>query len=503
MTAGSGGLAHDDGAVVTAQSLFTLARCERRLWLDTHDPSGKREPTEFERDLRDRSRDHQRWFRSTVSGRVGPLWRYGDPVEPAAREALRLLRETRAPLDQAPLLSRDGERLGVPDLLYWDGDGLVICDARLAESVLGKPEIALQLSHFAELLEESAGITPARLEIFSGRGERLTVPRLSPEAYARAVQTARRVMSPDAAQPSVLLSHSDCEACPYYEPCWKRAETEGRIQVLPSVRRNLMPILESLGIRTMEDLAGREPESLMVKGIGRYGPPMVHDARAFVTGEPQWLNDPGLPSGRPCVWFDLESDPQDEQHGTHVYLWGLAVEPEHGEARAEGIQSRGDSDSDEDTWRRFLARAGEILDRWPESCWVHYSITERTGVKKYVERWGDTGGVAERLLARLFDLHGDGVMKCVRLPIRAYGIKHVARHLGFEWSAAASGSQWSVAEYRRAQNARDLEERDRLLAGIARYNADDLWAMRAVWRWLEAHAEARNRAKLDGSAAHP
>ena len=35
--------------------------------------------------------------------------------------------------------------------------------------------------------------------------------------------------------------------------------------------------------------------------------------------------------GRPCVWLDLESDPQDETHGMLVYLWGLAVEPESGE----------------------------------------------------------------------------------------------------------------------------------------------------------------------------
>ena len=501
MTAGGGRLTDDGGPVITAQALFTLSRCERRLWLDTHDPAHKREPTEFERDLRERARDHERWFRSTVAGRIGPLWRYGDPVEPAAREALRLLCETRAPLDQAPLLSPDGERLGVPDLLYWDGDGLVICDARLAESP--KPEIALQLSHCAELLEESAGISALRLEFVSGRGERIPVPRLSSQVVARAVDAARRLMRPGAAEPTVLLSHSDCEACPYYERCWERAERERRIQVLPSVRRNLVPVLESLGIRTMEDLSRREPESMMVKGIGRYGPAMVHDARAFVTGEPQWLGDPGLPAGRPCVWFDVETDPQDELHGMHVYLWGLAVEPEHGEAQPEGIHSRGDSGEDQDTWRRFLGRAGEILDRWPESCWVHYSIAERTCVKKYLERWGDEGGVAERLLARLFDLHTDGVMKCVRLPIRAYGIKHVARHLGFEWSHAASGSQWSVAEYRKAQNARDPEERDRRLAGIARYNADDLWAMRAVWRWLDAHAEPRSRAKLDGSAAHP
>lgn len=492
----------DGGAVITAQTLYTLTRCERRLWLDTHDPAERREPSDFERELWDRARDHERWVRASVPGRIGPLWRPGEPLAPAAREALRLLRETRAPLDQPPLLSADGGRVGVPDLLYWEDEGLVVCDAKIAESIEGKAEIALQLSHCAQLLEESAGITPARLEIVSGRGERIPVPRVAPDVYARAVETARALMSPGVDEPTLLLSHSDCESCPYYERCWRRAEAECRIQVLPSVRRNLVPILESLGIHSMEDLARREPESLMVKGLGRYGPTMVHDARAFLSGEPQWLSDPVLAAGRPCVWFDLESDPQDETHGTHVYLWGLGVEPEQGEAQAEWIQSRGDPDGDEDTWRRFLERAGEVLDLRPESCWVHYSVAERTCVKKYVERWGDVDGIAARLLEQMFDLHA-AVVKCVRLPVRAYGIKHVAKHLGFQWSNPDSGSQWSVAQYRKARRARDHAERDRRLAEIARYNADDLWAMRAVWRWLEAHGEARSRAKLDGSALHP
>jgi len=484
--------------------LYALTKCERRLWLDTHDPAGRSEPSEFLRELWDRSRTHERWVRANVAGRVGPLWRSGEPVEPAAREALRLLRETRATLDQAPLLSADGTRLGVPDLLYWDEGGLVVCDAKLAESAAGKPEVALQLTHCAELLEETAGITPLRLEIVSGRGERIAVPRLEPDVYAGRITTARGLVRDDAEEPGVLLSHSDCEACPYYERCWTRAGEAHRLEVLPSVRRSHVPLLAALGIRTMDDLAARDPESLTAKGIGKHGALMVLDARAFVTGDPQWLGDSPLPGGGPCVWLDLESDPQDEIHGMRVYLWGLAVEPEHGEPRAEAIASACDEvDDDEDTWRRFLARAAAILAEWPESRWVHYSIAERTAIRKYAERWGDPEGTAERLLARTFDLHADGVMKAVRIPVRAYGMKHVARHLGFEWSDPDSGSQWSVARYRRAREALGPAERERQLGAITRYNADDLWAMRTVWRWMEAAADARTRAKLDGSAVHP
>jgi predicted RecB family nuclease len=88
----------------------------------------------------------------------------------------------------------------------------------------------------------------------------------------------------------------------------------------------------------------------------------------------------------------------------------------------------------------------------------------------------------------MYDLHGEVIVPCLRLPLRAQGIKHVARFVGFAWTNPDTGSQWSIAQYRRARLARDAAERDRLLAPIAEYNLDDLRAMRAVWDWIERHA---------------
>ncbi len=83
--------------------------------------------------------------------------------------------------------------------------------------------------------------------------------------------------------------------------------------------------------------------------------------------------------------------------------------------------------------------------------------------------------------------------RCVRLPLRSYSIKHVAPWMGFEWRNPEAGSEWSLARYHRARLAGDPEERERLLAEVAEYNADDLWAMRAVWRWLRENAPADAR----------
>ncbi len=72
----------------------------------------------------------------------------------------------------------------------------------------------------------------------------------------------------------------------------------------------------------------------------------------------------------------------------------------------------------------------------------------------------------------------------MRLPLRSYSIKYVAPWMGFEWRNPEAGSEWSLAQYHRARHAETEAERERLLAEVSDYNADDLWAMRAVWGWL-------------------
>lgn len=476
---------------LTGGNLYALARCERRLWLDAHESHRARPPTDFELQLRERARAHARRVREGIPGLVGPILKYGEPLAPAAEETRRLLRESRAPLDQPVFLSDDGARVALPALLYWDEGGAVIADIRLAESVDRKPEIPLQLAHAAALMEETTGITPSRLEIIGGKGLPIAIAAPAREAYEAAAARAKALLDPEAAEPALLQSHSECEGCPYYEHCWSRAERERWVQVLPSVQKRHVPILAALGVRTLEDLTARTPESLeAVKGLGKFGRLMAHEARAFATGGPVWMATPQVPPGRPAVWFDIETDPDDETHGIAVYLWGIGYEGASGGLESESVlrgalEPEG-GDPDEEVWRRFLARAAAVIARWPDAPWLHYANNERTWVRKYAERWGDPDGTAALLLERLFDLHAEVVAKSLRLPLRSYGIKHVAKHLGFEWSNPEAGSQWSVVQYRRACRAGDPAERTRLLDEIVRYNADDLGALRTLWIWLES-----------------
>ena len=77
--------------------------------------------------------------------------------------------------------------------------------------------------------------------------------------------------------------------------------------------------------------------------------------------------------------------------------------------------------------------------------------------------------------------------RCVRLPLRSYSIKHVAPWMGF---GGAIPSRAPVVGRAVPPGARDGRpaERERLVTALVEYNEDDLWAMRAVWRWLDEHA---------------
>jgi uncharacterized protein len=468
---------------VSGNHLWLLHHCERRLWLDRHAPGEAAPAGEFEELLRRRGEEHEQAVRARMGPCEGPLhWRGRDLAESLA-ETARLLRESRATLYQPALAAPDGSAVGVPDFLYWDGDVPVVHDAKLASDLRSHAEIPLQLTHYRALLDDM-GLPGARLEITTGRGEVVDIEPVGRAAYETARARAAELLR-GGPEPAALLAHSTCEACPFYDHCWDRAERERRVEILPDVHVSDAPRLHALGIRTIDDLAAVEPGTLDWPRLGRRSETMVHAARAHRDGRPVWLEPPRLPEGRPLVWFDLEGVTELEESPHPIYLWGLAVEDGGADIAFEPIVAEPGEAGNRAAWERFVARAAGILDRWPGARFVHYAAYEKTWVRKYAELFGAPAGFVERMDEALWDMLYGAVLKWVRLPLRSSSIKQVAPYAGFAWSDPESGSLWSVVRYRRAMAARDPAERARLLEPIVRYNADDLRAMRAVWRWIE------------------
>jgi uncharacterized protein len=479
------------GRRISASTLYLLHECDRLLWLTQHRRDLALPASEFDRLLMEKGVQHERHVReSRFPESVGPVYVFGQPAERAARETSRLLREGGATLYQPLLLSRDGRCLGVPDFLYREGGGLVVHDAKLAVNLKEHAEIHLQMAHYARLLEENLGARPGRLEITNGNGEVVAVEPAGDAAYEQAVQHARALLD-GGPEPATLQTHSVCEDCAFYEHCWPLAVEQDRIEVLGDVTRPVASLLHGLGLETIARLAAREPGEFRMKGIAGLADGIIAEARAHRDGAAVWLAAPHLPA-YPVVWFDLEGDPEGRELDKAIYLWGLAPDDGRSAPVTEAITADFEDQGGRRAWERFVTRAAGILERHPEARWVHYHNYEKVWLRRYVELYGAPTGFRERMEEALFDLYYRGVRAALRLPLYSYSIKKVADFVGFRWRNPESGSAWSIVQYQRARESRAPAERDRIIREIEEYNADDLLAMRAVWRWMRAEGPKRH-----------
>lgn len=472
---------------ITPQSIATASECNRRLWLKHNHPDAAAPPGEHVLVLRERANAHERAVVGRFTDLAGPLWKREGSFADAATETLRLLHERRQPLYQPAFLSADGRRSSVPDFAWWDDDVLVITDVRLALRPETRPDFALQLAHHRALVRECAQLEPGRFEIVNGYGKTVQVAPASESVYEGALRLAEVTLAA-ADEPGDLRAHSACRSCEFYAHCWNRAETERRIEILAEVQSGHVAGWHARGVRTVEQLAAFDPSGT-VRGV----PPALAKRAVVAAGawrddRAVWLHPPILPA-YPVVWFDLEGDSRGEDAEIPIYLWGMALDHGGEAPRSEAIVAEFLEGGDRRAWERFVARAERVLAEHPGIRWVHWDHYEPLWVRRYAERHGAPDGFVDRMNAACFDLKRV-LDRSVRLPLRSYSIKHVARWMGFSWRNPESGSEWSTARFHRARSTADAAEREQSLAELAEYNEDDLLAMRAIWRWLAANAPA-------------
>lgn len=221
----------------------------------------------------------------------------------------------------------------------------------------------------------------------------------------------------------------------------------------------------------------------MTNAIPEPGNQTRDETRAHHGKQPLWLAPPQLPPW-PIVWLALEGGPEDGQVDREIHLWGLAVDDGRGEPGTEAITAGFEVRGGRRAWERFIARAGEIIERHPDARWVHYTSCERTSVRKYAATYGAPPGFIGRLEEAFFELLSRGVRRAVRLPLDSCSLRQVASLADFHWRSPSPGPAGTIGQYRKARTTPAPAERARILQEIADSNAEHLLAMRAVWRWM-------------------
>ena len=389
------------------------------------------------------------------------------------------------------------EILGEPDFLIKEQDGYAIRDSKISRRITEKdhPEILRQLEIYGWLYEQTAGKPPVTLQVHSGTGDIVELPY---EGGAAALQILEHIASLKIAEsePYSPVGWSKCGGCPFHGHCWPRAESNRDVALIHGVDQNLAAALKEQGITTVEELLGnfneeslaefQRPWGIRMQRVGRKAVSIIRMARALSNNEEIMIQLPSIPDYPNYVMFDLEGLPPQLDELEKIYLWGMKVFGQESSDFMPAVAGFG-QEGDEEGWRTFLDNAEIVFDKYGDIPFVHWHHYEKTRLKTYIERYGNPGGVADRVKRNLLDLL-PMTRESIALPIPSYSLKVVEKYVGFKRTLDDVAGDWAMAKYIEAIETEDPDQREKVMAEILKYNQEDLEATWAVLNWLKSKA---------------
>ena len=393
---------------------------------------------------------------------------------------------------QTTLENGDCELVGEPDFLLREGSGYVIRDVKMARHVDDEhhPEIVFQLQFYGWLYEQIFGSSPIRLEALNGQGDIVPIPLNHQAVIAelRALIRLKRLSQ----EPYEAVGWSKCVGCGFHAHCWQKAEAAKDVALVYDVDQSLAAQLHEQGIASIPELVGhfdahtlselRRPWGVRLQKVGKKAGMILLRARVMLSGREVVLNTPVIPQHDNYVMFDLEGMPPHLDELDNIYLWGMQV---FGKAQGQfmpAVAGFGEN-GDREGWNQFLKGAQSIFQQFGDIPFVHWHHYEKTHLDQYVERFGDSEGIAARVRRNLLDLL-PVARESVLLPLSSYSLKEVEKYVGFKRSQTEYGGSWSIAKYIEATETHDENSRNKLVGEILTYNQEDLAATWAVFEWL-------------------
>ncbi|WP_171009344.1 TM0106 family RecB-like putative nuclease [Sphingomonas sp. 2SG] len=482
--------------LISGTMLRDLLLCERRFGLDLFGELGDRDETSpFVRMLWRDGLAHEDEILSGIAEAATDL-RGLDRVDREARTSLAV--DHRAPTILGAVLSHD-DLIGMPDVMRLTPTGYVALDVKAGSALEGprgayKASYLIQVSHYAHLIATTgigtgdvAGIIDARgdetmydLHLRFGRDR-----RSGSERHLDLLAMARDIIVGGRHTRGALSSQ--CGMCDWRSTCRRELATSDDLTQLAGLGRAIRTTIEPLA-PTIADLAKLAPGAIgdgPLPGLGRERLARFA-ARARLWKEP--ASQPvahrplRLPNNPHSIDFDVEADPM---RGI-VYLHGFwherpGCEDEFVHFFAPTIDEEGE--------RQAFALAINHFRRHRSAHWFHYSAYERTayaGLQRRHPQVCDADEIDEIFAPeRCTDLYRI-VASDTDWPLSSYGIKSIAKSVGFSWSDLDPSGSNSIEWFDTFARTGDTVLRDRII----RYNADDVLASKHVRRAL---------AELDGT----
>ncbi|MFQ5992457.1 MAG: TM0106 family RecB-like putative nuclease, partial [Nitrospiraceae bacterium] len=441
---------------ITANDLYNLTKCSHRVYLDANgDPRDKSEVSPFVKLLWELGLQTEREYLGTVGdvpvSDLSPL-----SVDPASDETRRLM-QCGAPLIYQGCL-KDGSFVGRPDLLVKRTDAPSQLGPYLYEPIdikagkgweerdgkrsKFKEHYAFQILFYHMLLSRIQGAAPSTGRIINVDHEIEEFdPTLFEEDFAAALGEAERLVTGQETSEPVLGSH--CQLCHWHRRCERWVEERSDPTGLFFVGRQKFQ-LKQLGLQTITDIAAMDvgeylkPPKKMTR-MGRLSlERMKERARVRLAGVPTIRPGYTFPQKGREIYFDIEDDPTQGL----TYLFGLLIKDKQAKPHFQYFVAR-QPDEEEQTVRAFwdfVRSAGDVV-------YYVYSHKERTTLKQLMGRYELDEDVFEQYVAHEYDLYTKLVVEYSDWPTHSYGIKHIAKIIGFTWRDPDPSGANSIAWY--------------------------------------------------------
>jgi predicted RecB family nuclease len=486
-------------------SFYRPSACERRVLL-RHLGEKETEPPAYEQVLRKLGERHEH----NHANSFGELIEIGTfPRHQRVKATLDAIAQC-APVIYQPvfvtqhrLAGTEVEIEGIPDLIVRDGNSYIIRDVKMARRIDDEhhPEIMLQVQLYGWLFEQSCGMRPKALQVWGGTSEITEIPDDGGKAALKELgHLLETIQNGDHRYEPV--GWSKCGGCGYRDKCWAEAEAVSDVSLILGVDQGLARKLHELGIDSTEVLLAnfdaeklgklKRPYGKRQQKVGKTAERILQRAEAMRTKSEAVVTRPILPAGPNWVMFDLEGMPPHLDEMEKVYLWGMQVFGEHPSGYIASVSDFG-LGGDRDGWIDFLGKAKRLFEDYGDIPFVHWANYEGAKLDLYIARFGDPEGIAARVRANLFDLLV-ATRDSMVLPLPSLSLKVVEEYVGYKRSQTKYGGDWSMATFIEATETCDEKRRRELMDAIQRYNAEDLEATWAVFRWLRGKVIPANLA---------
>ncbi len=470
---------------ITAQDLYNYTKCAHRVYLDAHgDPAERSEVGEFVRLLWEMGLQTEREHLAGLAGIA-----YEDltalSIDKAVTRTTELMAQGTALIYQGAI--RAGDWLGRPDLLHRRDDatsrfGSYYYEAidikagrgwetRDGERTKFKEHYAFQILFYREILRNIQDYAPPVGRIINVDNE---IEEFDPADFAVAFRAAlaeveRLVQGVETSEP--VLS-SACALCQWYRKCRRWVEATRDPSGLFFVSSQKFA-LKQRGLATIEAIANMNVAQYLdgPDKIPRMGKTslerMKKRAQVMIAGQPEIRPRYSFPEAEQEIYFDIEDDPTQGL----TYFFGLVLKDRSG--RDEFLYFMADGPEEEQNTVRLF---WQFLADHPDAVYYVYSSKEYTTLRKLMQRYGLEEDVLKRYRQQECDLY-KFVVDYSDWPTYSYGIKQIARQVGFRWRDTDPSGANSIAwynEYRKDPSRKEWLER------ILQYNEDDCRAMIAI-----------------------